>query len=84
MLTVTQATSQARRHVDKAMPGAMAFVNSRLSHDMATDTPTVVTTITYPENHPGQEDLRAALNRLAGQMDTVQVESCRMRVTRAR
>jgi hypothetical protein len=61
MLTVTKATSQARRHVDKIMPGVMATVDSRLSHDMATDTPTVITTVTFPANHPATRDLEAAL-----------------------
>jgi hypothetical protein len=61
MLTVTKATSQARRHVDKIMPGVMATVESKLSHDLATDTATVITTITFPANHPATRNLEAAL-----------------------
>jgi hypothetical protein len=49
-LTVPVATRQARKIVDAVMPGVMATVESRLSHDLTTDTPTVVTTVTFPAN----------------------------------
>lgn len=49
-LTVSQATRDARRVVDATMPGVNATVESRFGHDLATDTPTVVTTITFPES----------------------------------
>lgn len=48
MLTVMQATSQARRRVDRVIPGVMATVTSRLSYDLKTDTDLMVTTITFP------------------------------------
>jgi len=47
-LTVPVATRQARKIVDAVMPGVMATVESKLSHDLATDTATVVTTVTFP------------------------------------
>lgn len=65
-LTVTKATQQARRHVDRIMPGVGATVESRLSHDLATDTPTVVTTISFPEGNAGQHTLYAAISTLPG------------------
>lgn len=48
-LTISQATRDARKVVDAATPGIGATVDSRYGHDLATDTPTVVTTITFPE-----------------------------------
>lgn len=48
-LTVTTATGQARRIVDRVMPGVGATVDSRNSWDVATDRQVVVTTITFPE-----------------------------------
>lgn len=56
-LTVAKATREARRVVDKVMPDANATVNSCFGHDLATDTPTVVTTITFPKS-----GARAVLN----------------------
>jgi hypothetical protein len=53
-LTVPVATRQVRKIVDAVMPGAMATVESKLSHDTVTDTATVVTTVTFPAG-----DLRA-------------------------
>jgi hypothetical protein len=69
-LTVTKATSQARRIVDRIMPGMMATVDSKLSHDLATDTATVITTVTFPENADGQRDLFRALETLSGAEST--------------
>jgi hypothetical protein len=65
MLTVPKATAQARRHVDKLMPGVLATVDSKLSHDLKTDTPLVITTITFPQWHDQMVPLRAALRTLA-------------------
>lgn len=47
-LTISKATAQARRLVDKIMPGAMATVESKRCYDLAADRATIVTTITYP------------------------------------
>jgi hypothetical protein len=82
MLTVPQATSQARRHVDKIMPGVMATVDSRLSHDMATDTPTVTTTVTFPA-HIISEPLQKALAGLPG-VRSAQLGPAGIRLVRAR
>lgn len=48
-LTVPKATTQARRIVDKVMPGVMATVDSRTSWDMDTDAQVIITTVTFPE-----------------------------------
>jgi len=61
-LTIKQATSQARRHVDRIMPGVGATVDSRLSHDLASDTPTIITMITFPEHHAAGVALMDALD----------------------
>lgn len=66
LLTVPQATRQARAKVDRIMPGVMATVESRLSHDLASDTPIVVTTVTFPEGIAGRHTLYAALSTLPG------------------
>lgn len=68
MLTIKTATVQARRHVDKVFPHkAMATVTSRLSYDLASDTNTVITDITYPAAAAGEiERLRAHLSTLPG------------------
>lgn len=86
-LTLTQATTQARRHVDKLMPGAMTFVNSRLSHDLATDIPLVVTTISFPpETTDGQIDrLVAHLSALPGYQERFTIQGfARVVISRAR
>lgn len=80
-LTVTQATSQARRHVDRIMPGVMATVDSRTSYDLKADVPIVITTVTFPHMHAGISDLRAALHALPGMRD-FKTESARMTFTR--
>jgi len=67
-LTVPVATRQARKIVDAVMPGVMATVESKLSHDMATDTATVVTTVTFPAGHPNVFELGDALHALPGGM----------------
>lgn len=88
MLTVTQATVQARRLVDRFMPGVMATVDSKLSHDLATDTPTVITTVTFPEylsvdGHTNIGVLSDGLDTLAGSRG-VDVSPTRVIVTRER
>lgn len=50
-LTVPVATRQARAIADRIMPGIMATVESRTSHDLATDTPVIITTIMFPRGH---------------------------------
>lgn len=81
-LTVAQATSQARRHVDRVMPGAMATVESKFSHDLATDTALVITTVTYPATDHAAP-LFEALKTLPG---TVEVKgfAARAVITRTR
>lgn len=66
MLSVQKATNQARRIADRAMAGAMVSVSTRLGHDLATDTPLAITTISYPENHAGEVLLGIGATRLAG------------------
>lgn len=65
-LTVTQATSQARRHVDKLMPGVMATVESRYSWNLAEDRQIVITTVTFSGDHPNRSTLYGALSSLPG------------------
>lgn len=87
MLTVQQATKQARRHVDKLMPGVMATVESKLSHDLDTDTPTVITTVTFPaEVGDGTIDrLAAHLSTLTGYREGPSTQGpARITITRAR
>lgn len=62
-LTRTKATTQARKIVDKVMPGAGATVDSRTSADPATLEATVVTTITFPRGHDSADLLFTTLNR---------------------
>lgn len=81
-LTVTKATSQARRIADRIMPGAGVTVESRLSHDLATDTPTVVTTITHPTGHEAALALWTALFALPGVIRNGSRDSARMVITR--
>ena len=47
-LTVSQATSQARRIVNRIMPGAGATVDSRNCWDQVADVQVVITTVTFP------------------------------------
>lgn len=65
-LTVVKATLQARREVNKLMVGTYATVESKLSHDLATDTATVITTVTFPKDHPMRRRIAAALADLPG------------------
>ncbi len=65
-LSITKATRQARRIVDEVMPGVMATVDSKLSHDLATDTPLVITTVTFPAGQHGRGGLALLLAALPG------------------
>lgn len=82
-LTVTQATSQARRYVDKIMPGVAATVESRLSADAATLAPIVITSVTFPADAFAAGMLAAELQGLPGFI-TGQCGSNRLTITRAR
>lgn len=65
-LTVAKATADARKLVNRVMPSNLgATFNSRLGHDLDTDTPTVITTITFPRNTEDAASIGAALLRLA-------------------
>jgi len=83
-LTVVKATSQARRYVDKLMPGVIATVESKLSHDLTTDTPTVITTITFPRTHHNRMGLKLALGTLDGVRKVDGLEFGRITVERSR
>lgn len=67
-LTVTKATSQARRHVDKLMPGVGATVDSRGSWDMESDRQVIITTITFPASQLAADLLTIELLALPGQI----------------
>lgn len=82
-LTVTRATAEARRLVDRIMPGVGATVESRRSYDMDSDTPTIITVITHPAGHPAAFALWTALVGLPGHLRAGSQDSARMVVTRA-
>jgi hypothetical protein len=82
-LTVAKATREARRVVDKVMSDANATVDSRLGYDLATDTPTMVTTITFPEGQPGRHTLYARITLLPGYLARIG-DSARIVITRKR
>jgi len=83
LLSVTKATTQARRIVDKFIPGVMATVESRLSHDLDADVPIVITTITFPADRQGCGELSSALTALPGYRGG-NFDECRIEITRAR
>lgn len=70
-LSIALATRQARKHVDRIMPAVGATVESRLGHDLETDTPTIITTITFPQDADGASLLGTALLRLADKGMTI-------------
>ena len=82
LLTISQATSQARRHVDKIMPGVGATVDSKLSHDLTTDTPIIITTVTFPAGNLDRVSLGMALRSMRDA--SARVELARIVVTRKR
>lgn len=83
MLSISKATQQARRHVNLFMPGVLATVESRLSHDLTTDTPLVITTITFPAGHPMVSTLATAAHSLVGFRSMVGADSSLV-ITRSR
>lgn len=66
ILTVSKATTQARRIVDKVMPGVMATVDSRGSWDLDADVQVVITMITFPQNAHAAQLLSIQLLKLGG------------------
>ena len=84
LLTIQKATSQARRHVDRLMPGVMATVDSRLSHDLATDTPLIITTVTFPEHHTNAVALMDALDVNLSGVRKLDAASASLTITRTR
>lgn len=83
LLTIPQATKQARRYVDKLMPSVLATVESQGSWDLDTDTPIMITTVTFPHMHSAISELRAALRSLPGIRDMTTADSS-IRFTRTR
>jgi hypothetical protein len=84
LLTVSKATSQARRAVDRIMPGVMATVESKLSHDLKADTALVVTTITFPAEVTSQRyNLEFELYKLSN-WTKVCVDATQITITRKR
>ncbi len=82
-LTVTAATTQARRIVDRVMPGAGATVESRLSHDLATDTATVITVVTFPRNDERTDTLIDGLTALPGKHGAATLGDSSIVITRS-
>lgn len=82
-LTIPVATRQARKIVDQIMPGAGATVESRGSADPVTLAPVIITTVTFPNNHPESRMLVSALGTLAG-VTAVKAESARITITRTK
>jgi len=81
-LTVPVATRQARKIVDAVMPGVMATVESKLSHDMTTDTATVVTTVTFPAGHPNAPALFSDLSYLSNRHGDMRYADSSIVITR--
>lgn len=83
-LTVRTASAQVRRIVDRVMPKtAFPTVESRLGHDLSSDTPTVITVITFPENQPERLILAACLHATLPQHD-IDFDLSRITITRPR
>lgn len=80
-LTITVATRQARRHVDKLMPGVLATVETRGSADPITLAPLMVTTVTFPAGHENRMALGVALETLPGVVKMI-ADSARLVITR--
>lgn len=70
-LQIATASRQVRKVVNRIMPGVNATVESRTSHDLETDTPTMITTITFPQDPDGASLLGTALHSLADKGMTV-------------
>jgi hypothetical protein len=80
-LSITQATRQARKHVDALMPGVLATVESKGTADPVTLAPIMRTVVTFPHMHAAVSELRAALHSLPGIRD-IRTESTRITITR--
>jgi hypothetical protein len=81
-LTVPVATRQARRIVDAVMPGVMVFVESKLSHDLANDVATVITTVSFPTGDLRAVFLFADLARLSNQHGEMRYADSSIVITR--
>lgn len=71
-LTVSQATRDARKVVNRVMPNVGATVNSKLSYDFGASAGVVITTITFPRignTDPRGWQLAAALAGLSGHIE---------------
>lgn len=84
LLTITKATAQARRLVDKLMPGVGTTVESKGSWDLDTDTAIMITTVTFPANDIRGMDLYNALCALPNRSGPVRVGSASFVITRER
>ena len=82
-LTIPKATQQVRQRVNKIMPGVMATVESAGSYDLEADVPLIVTTVTFPYQHPHREMLAAALSPLPD-VRRIESEPARIVITRTR
>lgn len=82
-LTVAKATADARKVVNRVMPGVNTTVDSRLSHDLDTDTPTVITTITFPRGHAARHLAVVNLAAIDEGAEIVDTDS-RIAITRKR
>jgi hypothetical protein len=80
-LTVPQATRQARAIADQLMPGQGVTVESRQSHDTDTDTPTIVTHITFPQTADAS-DVACRVESMPGVLRSTW-STCSITVTRA-
>lgn len=81
-LTVSRATTQARKIVDAVMPGVFATADSRSTWDIATDQQVIVTTVTFPRNELRGYSLYTALLALPGQLASIRVGSASYVITR--
>jgi hypothetical protein len=86
-LSVTKATADARRIVNRTLPamGPEVSVTSKLSHDLTADRAIVVTTITFPPSVSKQDvaDMDDDLHTLPGWFDAA-IDPTRITVTRFR
>ena len=80
-LTVPVATRQARAIADRLMPGQGVTVESRRSHDLTTDTPTIITHITFPETADAS-DAALTIEHLPGVLRSTW-STCSITITRA-
>jgi len=82
-LTIQQATREARRLVDRIMPGVGATVESRGSWNLDTDTPLMITHITFPRGQYGVSGLDLLISAMPGFVSRVRSDSS-ITITRAR